>query len=79
MNNDIKAFELTDEQLEAVVGGFTTPPINVNPQLNINAPVNVSSVAEGNVILWSSLTNSPVGTANITQSNPTNQSNQFFV
>lgn len=78
MNDDIKAFELTDEQLEVVAGGFASPPINVSPQINVNAPVNTSAVAEGNVVLWSTLSNSPIGTTSITQSSPTTQTNKFF-
>jgi hypothetical protein len=77
MNDGIKAFELTDEQLEGVAGGFSSPPININPQVNVNAPVNVSTVAEGNVVLWSKITNSPIGTTSVSQSNPTTQLNKF--
>ena len=77
MDNDVKTLELTDEQLEVVTGAIALPPININPQVNINTGTNVSAVGEGNVVLWSTVTNSSIGKTSVSQLNPTTQSNQF--
>ena len=72
-----KGIELSDEHLERVFGGYATPSISANPQINVNSSPNISTVGEANVILWSNLTNSPVGTANVNQSNKVDQFNHF--
>jgi hypothetical protein len=71
MNDNLETLELNDEQLEAVVGGSVTGPITVSPVIapNVNTQFNTSTVAEGNVVLWSKVSDSSIGAANVRQTN----------
>jgi hypothetical protein len=62
-------FELSDEQLSGIYGGFTLPPINVN----VNAPVRIQTGTEvGTNVGVATLVNlgkGSIGTPTLTQNN----------
>ena len=78
MNEATKRLELTDEQLETVVGG-TRPGSNGFSSTFNNYPsvTNSASADQLNLVLGSYLNNSPVGGSTIKQQNPFVQTFNF--
>lgn len=75
MSNNVKVFELTDEQLKIVTGGTNSLSVPVCTSTNDNTAVNVSDVTQSNTILFRKMSNSPIGSISVTQSHATNQVN----
>jgi hypothetical protein len=73
MNDRVKAFELTDEQLRMVTGGGgDSLPLCCIPT-DGNTSVNVSYVTQSNTILFRKMSNSSIGPVCVSQSNTTVQ------
>jgi len=75
MGDNVKMFELTDEQLKTVTGGSLFRPISSSASTNTNTTVNVSHITQSNAILFRKVSSSTIGVISVTQSHVSSQVN----